>query len=43
MNVELAEYPIFGIEAIKERTNSLLDKFFKEYLKEAQSIILADR
>ncbi len=34
MNVELAEYPSFGIEAIKERTNSLLDKFFKEYLKE---------
>jgi uncharacterized protein with ParB-like and HNH nuclease domain len=35
MNVELAEYPNFGIEVIKERTNSLLDKFFKEYLKKA--------
>ncbi|CAC9564588.1 hypothetical protein [uncultured Gammaproteobacteria bacterium] len=32
INVELAEYPNFDIEAIKKRANSLLDKFFKEYL-----------
>lgn len=35
MNVELAEYPNFDIETIKKRANSLLDKFFKEYYKEA--------
>lgn len=34
MNVELAEYPNFDIDTIKNRANSLLDKFFKEYLKE---------
>jgi hypothetical protein len=32
INVELAEYPNFDIEAIKKRANSLLNKFFKEYL-----------
>lgn len=35
MNTELAKYPNFGIKEIKERANSLLNKFFKEYLKEA--------
>jgi hypothetical protein len=33
MNVELAEYEDFNIDTIKARSQSLLDKFFKEYLK----------